>query len=129
MSEAIEPMLRLETFASELDTLSKQLGATERELVPVEAKYEHLRDSFETGLWEAHVKADAKLPSEAMRLRLFHKQLDPQLLGEHAGLIRKRKRLQERIGALKAAVSAQQSILSALKVEAEATGAGMRRAA
>lgn len=129
MSDAIEPMLRLEEYADELDKLSKQLGTTERELVPVETDYETQRDSFETGLWEQHVTADAKLPAEAMRERLFRKQLDPGVLGEYTTLIRKRKRLQERISALKAAVSAQQSILSALKVEAEATGAGMRRAA
>ena len=57
-----------------------------------------------------------------MRLKLAHKAMDPGVLGRYIGLLNSRKRLEKRIGALKSAVDAQRSILSALKSELEAGG-------
>lgn len=120
MTDPGSVMVKLDGYALELDDRSKELAETSRELDDVEQAYEAFVDDYETGLWDAHVKDEAKLPSESMRLKLAHRAMDPDLLGRYSRLVRKRKRLQERISALKADVSAQQSILSALKTEAEA---------
>lgn len=106
-------------MAGELDKLSKELGETERTLVDVEAGYEKFLDEFETGLWDKHLEG-GKLPPEVMRIRLAHRAMDAQLLEEYSAMIRKRKRLEKRIKALGAAIDAQRSILSALKLELEA---------
>lgn len=140
MSSAVEVMGKLDRYAGDLDTLSNDLASTERELsgyiLPsgievqgVEKEYEDWLDTFETGLWSKHVNDDAKLPSEQMRLRLARMEMPSDLLGRYTTLVAKRKRLEKRIGSLKTQVSAQQSILSALKLEAESSGAGLRSAA
>lgn len=129
MSDAVEVMTRLGDLAAELNDLSNDLAKVERSLEPVEAEYEAFMDGYEVQLWEAHIQEDAKLPSEAMRARLGRRAMDPALLGRHTQLVSSRKRMEKRIAAIKTSVSAQQSILSALKLEAEASGAGLRRAA
>jgi phage shock protein A len=116
MSSVVEVTSRLDQMADELDKLSKELGQTERQLGPIEASYEKFLDTYETGLWDKHVAGD-KLPPEGLRVRLAHRAIDAQLLGEYSELIRKRKRLEKRIKALGAAIDAQRSILSALKQE------------
>ena len=129
IADPIMVMERLDELSRELDRLSKELGETERELVPVEEAYEKALDVFECGCWDRHVKDDAKLPSGEMRLRLARREMNTKLLGQHASLLAKRKRLEKRIGSVKSLVEAQRSILSALKLEAEAAGTGLRRAA
>ena len=86
-------------------------------------------DTYITGLWAKHIEDGAKLPSEEIRLRLARKDMPPKLLGEYTDLKAQRKRLENRIRDIKTQVEAQRSILSALKTEAEASGAGLRRAA
>jgi hypothetical protein len=119
----LEAMDKLSMLADELDQRSRELADTERRLEPVEISYQAAVDEFEVGLWTQYEDSEfkTKLPSEAMRLKLAHKQMDPALLGRYVGLVNSRKRLEKRIGALKAAVDAQRSILSALKYEMEAT--------
>ena len=140
MTDPILVMERLDGHSMELDRLSKALAQTERELggyvdgngekiLGIEQEWESFRDDFECGMWDRHVKDDAKFPSEAMRLRLARREARPDLLGRYTTLLAKRKRLEKRIGSLKAGIDAQRSILSALKMEAEAAGAGLRRAA
>lgn len=123
MSDAIEARGRLRDLADELDTRSRQLGDVERELEPVERKYQGFVDDFEVGLWTKYEDSEGKtkLPPEPMRLKLAHKAMDPELLGRYVGLVNARKRLEKRIGALGKTVEAQRSILSALKAELEAT--------
>lgn len=131
MATPVEAMDKLDQQAMELDHRSWQLADTERKLEPIEVEYQRFIDDYEIGLWTKYEDSEykIKLPSEAMRLKLAHKAMDPDLLGKYVGYVNSRKRLEKRISALKAAVDAQRSILSALKVEMEASGSGMRRAA
>jgi hypothetical protein len=121
VSTPAEAMAQLEKYASELHGLSRKLAEVEQEFAPVEKEYTDFVDEFETGLWFKHVSEDAKLPSEAMRTRLAHRAMKPELLGRYVGLTNQRGRLRKRISDVKVSVEAQRSILSALKVEMEAT--------
>lgn len=122
MTTPVEARVKLTDLANELGTLAGQLADVERKLEPVENEYVQFIDNFETGLWAAHVgDKGAKLPSAEMRLKLARQAMDPDLLGKYVGYTNSRKRLIERIRALKVEIEAQRSILSALKVEMEAT--------
>lgn len=131
MSTPVEAMDKLDQLASELDLRSRELAGVERALEPAEVSYQSFVDDFEVGLWKEYEDSEykTKLPPEPMRLKLAHKAMDPAVLGRYVGLVNSRKRLEKRIGALKTAVDAQRSILSALKSELEAGGGTMRRAA
>lgn len=131
MTTPLEAMNKLDDLATELANRSSELADVERKLEPIEIAYQASVDDFEIGLWKTYEDSGykAKLPSEAMRLKLAHKSMDPALLGRYVGLVHSRKRLEKRIRALGITVDAQRSILSALKVEMEASGSGMRRAA
>lgn len=121
MASAAECMQTLDSLARELDTRSKELAQTERDLEPVENEYRTFVDDFEVGLWTRSQDEETfKLPSEALRLKLAHREMKPDLLGKYVGLMKRRKRLEQRIRDLRAVVDAQRSILSALKVEQEA---------
>lgn len=130
MTEQAHPtdvMAKLDGFADELNGLSANLAEVQRRLEPVQSEYQEFVDDFEVGLWEAHVNDDAKLPSAAMRLKLAQRAMKPELLGQWVALTKKRDRMMQRIRDLKVEVNAQQSILSALKEEMNASG--FRRAA
>jgi IS4 transposase len=129
MSDAASAMDALDLHAGELDSLSKLAAEVERELEPIEREYQDFLDVFEVGCWDRHVKDGDKLPSEAMREKLARRELPTVLLGKYSELTSRRKRIEKRIAALKTQISAQQSILSAHKLEAEASGQGLRRAA
>jgi hypothetical protein len=115
-----EAMVALDGIARELDDLSGSLAGVERQLEPVESEYERFMASHEIGLWQAHIDHDAKLPPAGLRERLAHRDMPSELYGRHTALNASRKRMEKRIGVLKAASDAQRSILSALKVELEA---------
>lgn len=122
MTTPMQARVKLNSLAEHLAQLADLLAECERQLEPVETEYVTFVDDFETGLWTQHVgEAGAKLPPEKLRLKLAQQAMDPGLLGRYVGLMNKRKRLQERIRSLKAEIEAQRSILSALKVELEAT--------
>lgn len=121
MSDPLTVRARLDELATELDQRSKELAETERELDPTDEAYEAFVETYECGLWDAHEKDEAKLPGAELRLKLARRAMDKKLLGRYSMLIRKRKRLEKRISSLKTMVSAQQSILSALKSELEAS--------
>ena len=120
MSDVAECITKLRECAEELDHLSRSLHETERRLEPTEVQYRTFVDDFEVGLWKQHQDDGAKLPSEALRLKLAERAMDPALLGSYTGLVMARKRAEKRIKDLRSAVDAQRSILSALKVEQEA---------
>lgn len=120
MSDVAECIAKLRECAEELDALSRSLHDTERDLEPVEREYRKVVDDFEVGLWHQHQDAGAKLPSEALRVKLAEKAMDPALLGRYVGLQMARKRAEKRIRDLRSTVDAQRSILSALKTELEA---------
>lgn len=129
-AEPIDAMFRLETLASELDRRSNELAETERKLDPIEAAYDEFVSDYEASLYDESLKEGGpRLPGESIRLALAHREMPPSLRGEHRTLTGKRRRLEKRISTLKTEVEAQRSILSALKVQAEADGAGLRSAA
>lgn len=112
----------LSARADELDRLSKSLAQVCRDLEPVENQYRAFVDDHELGLLKrSEDDPNYRLPSAALRLKLAHKAIDTALLGRYMALVSSRARLQQRIRDLKAEVEAQRSILSALKVEMEAT--------
>lgn len=120
MTDVADAISALREYASELDKASRALTQIARDLEPIEDKYREFVDNFEIGLWTKHEAQGSKLPSAAMRLKLAHRAMSPELLGEYVGLTAARDRGRKRISDLKASVEAQRSILSALKVEVEA---------
>jgi hypothetical protein len=126
-SQALE---RLDAHSVELGKLSAALFEVNQRLETVEQSYQEFIDSYEVGLWlKAQEKNGPRLPSEALRLKLARREMAPELLGRRDGLVRKRERVKQRIGDLKTEIDADRSILSALKLESEAAGTGVRRAA
>lgn len=121
MSTPGEVMAVLDGHARELDALSSSLAAVERQLEPVAVEYEAFLASHEIGLWAKHVNDGDKFPSERLRERLALRDMPAELYGRHTALVASRRRMEKRIGTLKAVVDAQRSILSGLKAELEAT--------
>lgn len=122
MSDPASAMKVLSEYATELDTLSKNLTDLERSLEPVENEVRVFTDDFELGLYTRSTEDDGfRLPSEALREKLARRAMPPDLYGRHAALLASRDRMLKRIGHLKLLVEAQRSILSALKSEAEAS--------
>lgn len=128
-ADAATVMDRLDSFTEELDRLSNGLAQVERDLEPIEREYEQRLSGHEAGLWERHINDGEKFPPEKLRERLAVRAMQPELVGRRAGLIASRKRIEKRVATLKSEIDAQRSILSALKLEAEGSGAGLRRAA
>jgi hypothetical protein len=114
-------ILRLDGIASELDGLSKDLAGVERRLEPLQRAYDDEFADFEAGMFDAWEKGDGKWPGEDTRERLFRRTLPADDRARYDALHASRKRMEKRIGTLKAAADAQRSVLSALKVEMEAT--------
>lgn len=110
----------LDRYVRELDELSKGLAGVSRNLEPVEKEYNEFVDNFELGLYDRSLREDDfKLPSAAMRLKLAHRDMPPELYGRYVALTSKRDRLRKRISDMKAQADSQRSILSALKAEME----------
>src|SRR5881397_3054777 len=97
-----EAMRELQRLSNEVGALASKLADVNQKLEPVQQEYEAFLDDFETGLWFKHETTDAKLPPEKMRLRLAHKEMDPELLGQHYALTNKRDRLRRAISDKKA---------------------------
>lgn len=114
MTEPITVLQALNKDAAELDDLSLKLAELERQLAPVELEYEEFMAAYEEGLWEQHVQG-AKLPPAALRVRMGHRAMSPDLLGRYTGLVNSRKRMEQRIASLKKTIEAKRSILSAQK--------------
>lgn len=125
-----QALARLDGHAAELGKLSDALLKVNQALDTADPEYQEFIDSYEVGLYlRSEAENGPKLPSEAMRLKLARREMPPEILGRRDGLVRKRERIKQRISDLKAEIEAERSILSALKVEAEAGGGGLRRAA
>lgn len=121
MTTPSEAIATLDGIAREMDALSASLAKLEREYEPVERAYEDFLSDFETGLWAKHIDDGAKFPPEKLRVQLAHRAMPAELYGKYFAFTKSRKRMEKRIGALKASCDAQRSILSALKMEMEAT--------
>lgn len=122
MTTPLEAREKLDEQAREFGRLSSTLADVSRRLEPIDHEYEEFITNFEVALWKRFVDGDLKrLPSESMRRRLAHAEIDQTLLGRREGLHRSSARLRKRISDLRLEVEAQRSILSALKMEMEAT--------
>ena len=121
MTSPAEAMAKLDSYASELDELSKALAETERKLEPAEESYEEWLGDYEAAAWNESLMGDQKFPPEKLRLRMAHLAMPREILSAYTTGTAKRKRLEKRIGAVKALVDAQRSILSALKEEMAAS--------
>jgi predicted RNase H-like nuclease (RuvC/YqgF family) len=114
-------MARLDSLAGELDGLSKALTQTERELEPLEVRYEEFVGDWEASLWEESKISETKWPPETLRSRMAHRAISSELLGSMNAAQAKRRRLEKRISTIRVLVDSQRSILSALKEEMAAT--------
>lgn len=114
-------MTRLNAIANELGELSQALHAVGQRLEPVEIDYEQHVSDFESGMFDRYESGEGKWPGEETRERLARRTMDADLKREHDRLHAARKRAEKRIGHLKTEADAQRSVLSALKVEMEAT--------
>jgi len=99
--DAAEVLIR---SSHELDDLSKNLMQVEVELAPIERDLEVFVADFQVALYEEHRDKGERLPASEVRIALAH-----------------RVRGRQRISDLKGIVDAQRSILSALKIEVEAS--------
>jgi hypothetical protein len=118
----IEAAQRLMDAATELDNISKTLVQTERLLEPVTDEVEDFIESFMADLWDESVKPDGpKFPPEQIRVALAHRAIDKQLYARYRQLIRSRVRAKQRLSDLREIVAAQRSIVSAAKIELEAS--------
>lgn len=124
----VDAMTKLDEYASELDKLSKDLTTLDERFERVADEYQAFIDGYEVGLWRKHVEG-AKLPAEALRIKLARQEMSPQLLGDYEALRRARKDKEARVRHLTSLANSQRSILSALKEEMIASGGGLRRAA
>lgn len=122
MSDVVSVRGKLSDQADELDRLSRALADVARQLEPVATEYQAFVDNHELGLLlRSEDETEYKLPPAALRLKLARRAMDPELRGRYMALTHSRERLEQRIRDLKVAVEAQRSILSALKMELEAT--------
>lgn len=126
MSDAQTAMESLDKRVAELDAMSKIAARIEQDFEPVEREYQDFIDAFEVGCWDRHVKDGEKLPSAELREKLARRELPTALLGKYGELSSKRRRIEKRIAGVKAAISAQQSILSAYRAEVEGSGGRLR---
>ena len=129
MTDAITCMNRLDAFADELDTLSKGLTETERKLEPVESAYMECVDDYEILLVEQAQEKGERPPAEKLRETMARRAVPKDIATQYVSLMAKRRRMEKRIGSIKTGIEAQRSLLSAFKLEAESSGAGLRSAA
>jgi phosphoenolpyruvate-protein kinase (PTS system EI component) len=111
----------LTEISNELLTLSQALQQVEKRLEPLERSYEEDFADFEAGMFKRYEDGEGKWPGEETRERLYRRTMPQESRQELMRLQAARKRAEKRISSLKAAADAQRSILSALKVEMEAT--------
>jgi phosphoenolpyruvate-protein kinase (PTS system EI component) len=111
----------LTDISNELLTLSQALQQVEKRLEPLERAYEEDFSDFEAGMFKRYEDGEGKWPGEETRERLYRRTMPQEQRQELMRLQAARKRAEKRISSLKAAADAQRSILSALKVELEAT--------
>jgi septal ring factor EnvC (AmiA/AmiB activator) len=121
MSDVPSVMRKLEDNARQLDGLSRQLSAVGEEFARVAEGYREFVDDYEVGLYFKSESEGTKLPSEAMRLKLAHKAMNPEALGRYMALKARKESLAREIRDLKAEVEINRTIMSTLRIEMEAT--------
>jgi predicted nucleic acid-binding Zn-ribbon protein len=123
VSDPIQVLRELNDAANELDSRSQELWRVQLELTKVQTEYDEEIGAFVERLWKEFEKTGKRIPSEDIRTRLAHREMDPELLGRYIGLQAQRKRLEARIDHLRTVVGGKRSVLSAQKVELEAARA------
>jgi hypothetical protein len=121
MSDIADASRTLMVKARELDDLSNHLTGVEKELGPLEAQLTLHEEGFEAACWDRHVKDDEKLPPQKTREALARRAFDSDRYSRILALRAARTLCKRRIGDLKEIVDAQRSIVSALKLELEAS--------
>lgn len=111
----------LTSISDDLLSLSAALLEVEKKLQPLERAYEEEFADFEAGMFERYEAGEGKWPGEETRERLYRRTMPQEHRQELMRLQAARKRAEKRLASLKAAADAQRSILSALKVEMEAS--------
>jgi hypothetical protein len=111
----------LTDISNELVELSQALQVVEKRLEPIERVYADDFSDFEAGMFERYEKGEGKWPGEETRERLYRRTIPQDTRNELMRLQAARKRAEKRLASLKTAADAQRSILSALKLEMEAT--------
>lgn len=111
----------LEGYAKRLDELSKAQTDLLSQLEPIEARYEQGLASHERETWLSHVQNGKQFPSERVRLAFYQVELDRDFLDTYVTLKAQSRRIEKQISHLKALIDARRSILSALKLESEAS--------
>jgi hypothetical protein len=107
--------------SAELDNLSKALMNAELELAPLERELEVFVSDFHVALWEEYRDKGERPPASEVRIALAHRAFDRDKYNRYLALKAARGRAKQRISDLKGVVDAQRSILSALKIEVEAS--------
>jgi hypothetical protein len=118
MNNSITPgqvMATLDAMSQELNSLADGLASVARQLEPVQIEVDEYIADFEIGLWEKHTEQGCKLPAAALRIKMAHRSMKPELYGRYVALVHSRDRMVKRISTLKTSVEAQRSLLSALK--------------
>jgi hypothetical protein len=121
MTDVAGQINRLRVAAEQLDTLSKEQDHVLARLEPLERRYELGLAEFEREQWRAHIFDGKKFPSERVRDAIYKGQVPEGFLTEIAALHSQRQRKDRQISNLRVQVDAHRSILSALKLELEAT--------
>lgn len=121
MADPVTVMTQLDDAALSLDKASKQLWKLNTELEPIEERYSAFVEEFEAELFDAYNKGEGKWPGESTRVALAHRAMDDELRLTYRRLTRERKQTEKRIEHITTRVGALRSVLSALKVELEAT--------
>lgn len=114
-------MDRLDKLARELDKHSTELAEVERKLEPLEAFWQELMDDKAVGYQERYEKDGVRVPSKDMQERLARRSAPPEVIGKRRTLLGSRERLKQRLQALRTDVSAQQTLMRALRDELSAT--------
>ena len=114
----------LQRIAGELDERSKSLWNTSIELSRIHEAYDEEFAEYEAEWYRLYEAGEKKWPGDAVRHRVFRedKLKDSETVRRMLFLERKQARLEDRIRHLSKEADAQRSVLSALKVEMEATG-------
>jgi hypothetical protein len=105
----------------ELDNVSKALVQIEKEIEVLEPRYENFIESFIAGLWDDAQETGVRLPPEDVRKALAHRALPEDLKVSYRAHLATRRRAKSRLADLREIVAAHRSIVSAAKVEMEAS--------
>lgn len=111
----------LTDISNELLTLSQALQQVEKRLEPLERAYEEDFADFEAGMFQRYEDGEGKWPGEETRQRLYRRTMPQEQRQDLMRLQAARVRAEKRLTWLGKAAGAQMTILSALKVELEAT--------